>query len=82
MGATAAAAAAVALFLLICVTLQPVVRGSGELGNGYRGLVGQGYRLASVVNNHDESGIVADLVLIKQTEAYGADISNLRLTVR
>eukprot|EP00246_Nothoceros_aenigmaticus_P004860 TRINITY_DN1657_c0_g1_i1.p1 TRINITY_DN1657_c0_g1~~TRINITY_DN1657_c0_g1_i1.p1 ORF type:complete len:909 (+),score=151.26 TRINITY_DN1657_c0_g1_i1:150-2876(+) len=74
--------AAAALFLLscICVALQRSV--AEIVPNGYRGVVGHGYRLKSVVNSHAGSGIVGYVTVVEDTKTYGDDISDLIFTVR
>lgn len=44
--------------------------------------LGKGHRVTEVYELPDGRGFVADLEVIEQTELYGADITDLRMTVR
>lgn len=46
------------------------------------GPLGSGYRVASISEFQDGTGIVAHLKLIEGSDAYGPDIEELRFTAR
>lgn len=65
----------------LLVTLAVVV-GVVSAATGAPESLGQGQRVISVFDFPDGRGFIADLEVIEQTELYGPDIGNLRMTVR
>lgn len=63
--------------LLLWVTLWAACLHFGQCEE-----VGRGYRMTSIRELHDSSGIVAHLDLIEGSEPYGPDINELRVIAR